>query len=101
MIRGIERYDHRMIAYSLGNFAGYHNFGLGGALSLSAILQVRLRADGTFLGGRWVPLVLTGPGIPQPDPSAASAALVDRLSHEDFRGVFHIARDGTISGART
>ena len=41
VIRGLERYHGRLIAYSLGNFAGYKNFGTGGTLSLSAILQRR------------------------------------------------------------
>ena len=40
VIRGIERYRDRLIAYSLGNFAGWHNFGLGGDLSLSGLLTV-------------------------------------------------------------
>ena len=34
----------RLIAYSLGNFPGYKNFGTGGTLSLSAILSVTLEA---------------------------------------------------------
>src|SRR6185312_15974218 len=28
VLRGMEIYRRRLIAYSLGNFAGYHNFGL-------------------------------------------------------------------------
>jgi poly-gamma-glutamate capsule biosynthesis protein CapA/YwtB (metallophosphatase superfamily) len=30
VLRGMELYRGRLIAYSLGNFAGYHNFSLGG-----------------------------------------------------------------------
>ena len=33
VIRGIERYDNHLIAYSLGDFAGWHNFGVGGNLA--------------------------------------------------------------------
>ena len=47
VIRGVEWYHHRLIAYSTGNFAGYHNFSLGGTLSLSAIFRVTLKPDGT------------------------------------------------------
>ena len=52
VLRGMELYRGRLIAYSLGNFAGYHNFTLDGVLADSAILHVRLSADGAFLSGR-------------------------------------------------
>ncbi len=45
----MEIYHHRLIAYSLGNFAGYHNFALDGDLGISGILRVKLAADGRFL----------------------------------------------------
>jgi hypothetical protein len=84
VVRGLERYRGRVIAYSLGDFLGYHTFGLGGALSESAILRVRLRADGRTAGGRWIPLRLVEPGLPQPDPAAASTDTARTLSEEDF-----------------
>ncbi len=97
VIRGIERYHGRLIAYSTGNFAGYKNFGTGGTLSLSAILRVRLRGDGGFAGGTWVSLALDGSALPHPDPSHASARLVAQLSREDFgSSAAHIDADGTI-----
>ena len=83
MIRGIERYRGRLIAYSLGNFVGYHTLGGGGVLSDSAILRVTLGRGGRVLAGRWIPLVLHD-GLPRPDPSGASARLVATLSREDF-----------------
>jgi capsule synthesis protein PGA_cap len=84
VIRGVERYRGRLIAYSLGNFAGWHNFGMAGRLSLSGILRVQLAADGTPAGGTWISMKLTGPGIPKRDPSNASAHLAAKLSKEDF-----------------
>ena len=84
MIRGLERYHGRLIAYSTGNFAGYKNFGTGGTLSLSAILKVELRGDGGFEGGSWISLRLDDDALPHLDPSDASAHLVARLSREDF-----------------
>jgi hypothetical protein len=62
VIRGIQRYRGRMIAYSLGNFACWDNLARGGILSESAILRVTLGPGGTVLGGRWVPIELVGPG---------------------------------------
>jgi hypothetical protein len=97
VIRGMERYHGRLIAYSLGNFAGYKNFGTGGMLSLSAILRVELRGDGAFVGGAWVSLRLDGNALPHPDPSGASARLVAQLSREDFgAAAVDVAADGSI-----
>jgi hypothetical protein len=97
VVRGVERYHARLIAYSLGNFAGYKNFGTGGTLSLSAILSARLHGDGGFAGGRWISLRLDGNALPHPDPSQASARLVARLSREDFgSSAARIGADGTI-----
>jgi hypothetical protein len=84
VIRGIERYRDRMIAYSLGNFACWDNLGRGGTLSESAILRVTLTPGGRVLGGRWIPIELIGPGVPHIDKSGASTALVRRLSAADF-----------------
>jgi poly-gamma-glutamate capsule biosynthesis protein CapA/YwtB (metallophosphatase superfamily) len=85
VIRGVERYRGRLIAYSLGNFVGYHTLGGGGVLSESAILRVTLTARGRLRAGRWIPIALVG-GLPRPDPTNASLRLVRALSREDFRG---------------
>ena len=86
VLRGIEHYRGKLIAYSLGNFAGWRNFSTVGSLSLSGLLTVRLSSEGELRGGRLAPLRLTGPGVPTPDRSAAAVALVDRLGRADFGG---------------
>jgi poly-gamma-glutamate capsule biosynthesis protein CapA/YwtB (metallophosphatase superfamily) len=85
VIRGVERYHGRLVAYSLGNFVGYHTLGGGGVLSESAILRVTLGEGGRVLAGRWIPIRLVQE-LPRFDPSDASAKLVATLSHEDFPG---------------
>ncbi|MFI4991001.1 MAG: CapA family protein [Solirubrobacterales bacterium] len=98
VIRGVERYRGRLIAYSLGNFVGYNTLGGGGVLSESAILRVTLGAGGRVLAGRWIPIRLIS-GLPRPDPSGTSAKLVAALSRADFpsdhyaigpSGMFHL-----------
>jgi hypothetical protein len=84
VVRGTERYKGRLIAYSLGNFLGYHTFSTGGTLSLSGILRVRLDASGRLLGGRWISVRLDGAGIPHVDGSKESARFVRSLSAQDF-----------------
>lgn len=93
VIRGVEDYRGRMIAYSLGNFIGYHTLGGGGVLSLSAILRVTLDPSGRVLAARWVPIVLEN-GLPRPDPTGASAHLVAALSREDFHRYWRIRGNG-------
>jgi hypothetical protein len=95
VIRGVENYRGRMIAYSLGNFVGYHTLGGGGVLSDSAILHVTLDPRGRVLAARWIPIVLDG-GLPRSDPSDASAHLVAALSREDFHRYWTIEGDGTF-----
>lgn len=98
VLRGMEWYKGRLIAYSLGNFAGYEVFALGGPLSVSGILRVTLRGDGTFESGTLVPTRLVGAGVPALDPAETAHGTVRRLSREDFggRGV-RVAGTGVLS----
>ncbi|HEX2102757.1 MAG TPA: CapA family protein [Solirubrobacteraceae bacterium] len=83
VIRGIETYRGRLIAYSLGNFAGVRNFASGGPLSQSGILSVRVDRSGRVRNGWWHGVALDASGTPRPD-GGASRALVARLSARDF-----------------
>jgi hypothetical protein len=84
VVRGVQWYHGRLIAYSLGNLAGWHTFGLGGTLSESAVLSVTLGRDGHIQRGRWTSLELEDPGVPVLDTDDASLTLVNRLSRTDF-----------------
>jgi len=84
VLRGMELYRGRLIAYSLGNFAGYHNFGLDGALADSVILHVRLSARGAFRSGRLASVRLVDAGMPELDSAGAGAQLVAQLSRDDL-----------------
>jgi Bacterial capsule synthesis protein PGA_cap len=101
VLRAMELYHDRLIAYSLGNFAGYHNFTLDGVLGESVVLRVTLGADGGFRRGRLVSVRLVGAGQPVPDPSGAAAALVAQLSRSDLaaRGI-RVGPGGTIRAPR-
>ena len=98
VLRGMEWYKGRLIAYSLGNFAGYKVFSLGGALSTSGILRVILRGDGTFETGRLVATTLAGEGVPALDRSEAAHGVVRTLSRDDFgpRAV-KVSREGILT----
>ena len=89
VLRGMEFYKGRLIAYSMGNFAGYGVFSLSGPLGVSGILKATLRADGTWVKGRLVATRLVGEGLPALDPAESAHGIVRTLSRSDFgrRGV--------------
>jgi hypothetical protein len=98
VLRGMELYRERLIAYSLGNLAGYENFSLRGRSALSGLLRVRVTPQGAFGAGLFTSLRLRGPGLPSLDPANASATLVTTLSRQDFgaRGL-RVGLDGALS----
>ncbi|MEA2422750.1 MAG: hypothetical protein QOF55_1849, partial [Thermoleophilaceae bacterium] len=98
VLRGMECYRHRVIAYSLGNFVGYRTLSTGGVLALSGVLRVQLGAEGRLLGGHLFPVRLAPPGVPRRDPTGASISLVRHLSRADFgRRACRLSRSGELS----
>lgn len=98
VIRGMEVYRNRLVAYSLGNFATYGRFNLTGPLGLSLILGVRLSKDGAFLGGQIHPAKQEKPGGPRLDPQGAVIQVVRELSQSDFgANAVRVSSDGTLS----
>jgi hypothetical protein len=96
VLRGMQFYKGHLIAYSLGNFAGYHNFAIEGDLIMSAILRVRLSSSGRFEQGRLYPVLLAGAGRPVPGGGAIS--FVAGLSAADFgASAARIQPSGVIS----
>ena len=96
VLRGMQFYKGHLIAYSLGNFAGYHNFAIEGDLTMSAILRVRLSSSGRFEQGRLYPVLLAGAGRPVPGGGAIS--FVAGLSTADFgASAARIQPSGVIS----
>jgi hypothetical protein len=99
VLRGLQFYHGQLIAYSLGNFAGYGNFSIHGTMTMSAILRVTLSASGRFERGRLDPVEFAGTGRPVPGGSAIS--FVARLSSADFGASgARIHSSGAITAAR-
>jgi poly-gamma-glutamate capsule biosynthesis protein CapA/YwtB (metallophosphatase superfamily) len=82
VLRGMQFYKRHLIAYSLGNFAGYGNFSTGGDLADSVILRVTLSSAGRFERARIYPVRLTREG--RPVPGGGAITLAARLAREDF-----------------
>ncbi len=84
VLRGLEVYKGRLVAYSTGNFVGWRTFSLSGPLSVSCVLEVTLRPDGRWVRGRIVPTRLVDPGRAAPDPSRQAVQVMRSLSDADF-----------------
>ena len=71
VLRGLELYKGRLIAYSLGNLAGYKNFGTGGPQRPERADDDRGHARRALLRGRIdVAARSTAPAIPARRPGA-------------------------------
>ena len=84
VVRAMEIYKGKLIAYSLGNFATYGPFNLSAENGLSLVLEAHLAPDGTFLGGRVYPVKQEKPGGPKLDPSGQILPVLRALSSTDF-----------------
>ena len=100
VLRAMEIYKRRLIAYSLGNFATYSRFNLSGAQGLGAVLEVQLGRDGAFAGGRIFATRQVGEGVPTPDPAGTAVDMIRLLGEQDFpTTTLRIAQDGTLAAA--
>ena len=98
VLRGMEVYKVRLIAYSLGNFCTYGWFQLAGETALTMVLEVKIDADGKFVSGKIHGGRQEGRGGPILDNTGASIKVVRTLSESDFgTNAPKIADDGTIT----
>jgi hypothetical protein len=94
VVRAMEIYQGKLIAYSLGNFATYGPFNLSAENGLSLILEAHLAPDGTFFRGQVYPVKQEKPGGPKLDPALKIIPVLRTLSHSDFR------KTGIVVGPR-
>ncbi|MEH0841411.1 CapA family protein [Micromonospora sp. CPCC 205711] len=102
VLRGMEFYQGRLIAYSLGNFAGGgRSLNPSGRLGWGGVLKVSLKPDGSFAGGSFTSTRMSSVGKPTMDPADQGLGLVRQLSRSDFgeRGARFDAA-GKISAAQ-
>ena len=101
VLRAVEVYRGRLIAYSLGNFLGYEAFGRSrGYGRRTVVVEATLAANGALSAARLHPMVLDDRAVPTPDPSGRALADVRELSAEDLPDVpLTIEDDGTLRWA--
>ncbi len=85
VLRAMEVYKGKLIAYSLGNFLTYGNINVKGVSGVTCVLEASMdEASGNFIGGRIIPVVQREPGIPEFDREKQAIALLQALSQADF-----------------
>jgi poly-gamma-glutamate capsule biosynthesis protein CapA/YwtB (metallophosphatase superfamily) len=84
VVRGMERYKDRLIAYSLGNFATYYGISVEGIKGLAPVLVTTLDEEGRFVEGQIYSTQQTRPAGPTPDPDQQVLELIRNLSIQDF-----------------
>jgi len=84
VVRAIERYKNRLIAYSLGNFATYYGISVEGIKGLGPILVVTLDGEGNFVEGKIHSTIQLRPDGPSIDDDDGALNLIRSLSFRDF-----------------
>jgi poly-gamma-glutamate capsule biosynthesis protein CapA/YwtB (metallophosphatase superfamily) len=99
VLRGMQFYKGKLIAYSLGNFAGGgKTLKSDGVLKYGGVLHVTVTKDGSFAGGRFLSTYLNPAGLPTRDTRERGLARVRQLSDDDFGDTAAtIGEDGSIS----
>ena len=100
VLRGMEFYRGKLIAYSLGNFAGGgHTLSTSGVLRYGGVLRVTITGDGRYVRGKFLSTYLNSAGVPTRDSADGEGrALVASLSAADFGSTAaRVGRDGSIT----
>lgn len=85
--RGVEIYNDRFIAYSMGNFATYSQIKIHGKLGIAPIFRIRMDGKtGTFIDAQVIPTCQTQPNFgPKVDPDKQAIKIIQDLSATDFK----------------
>jgi hypothetical protein len=84
VLRGMQWYKGRLIAYSLGDFTNYDAFASVGDLSMSAVLHVTMNAHGVLEAASVTPIRIQSSGQAFVDPTHATWGFMNELSSGDF-----------------
>ncbi len=82
VVRAVELYKNKFIAYSLGNFCTYGKFSLGGASGNAPLLNLSLNGNGDFVSGSIVSGKQYGEGGP----------LLDEVKKNAFNTIAYLTK---------
>jgi hypothetical protein len=84
VVRPLEIYRDRLVAYSLGNFATYYGISVEGIRGIAPILLATLDDEGRFVSGKIEPTIQLRPAGPAPDREKKVTALLRELTTAAF-----------------
>ncbi len=85
VLRAMEVYKNKLIAYSLGNFLTYGNININGVNGINIILEAEIDENtGDFLRGKLISVRQVGYGIPIFDENYEGFQLVKTLTLKDI-----------------
>lgn len=84
VVRAMEVFEGRLIAYSLGNFATYYGISVAGDKGIAPILVTTLDGNGKFIEGKIHSTRQLRPDGPSIDPDRRALQLIRTLSQQDF-----------------
>ncbi|HEY9701257.1 MAG TPA: CapA family protein [Allocoleopsis sp.] len=84
VVRAMELYKGKLIAYSLGNFLGDGALSTSSFTANSMILEVKLNGEGNFVNGNIIPVKINNLGVPTYDGNLSSIRQVQNLTKSDF-----------------
>jgi hypothetical protein len=98
VLRALEVYKGKLIAYSLGNFLTYGMFNIERPNGLSIILKAKIDVKtGDFVEGEIVPVKLLNKGIPEIDHNEEAIDLIKTLTVQDITNSnLKIANNGRL-----
>jgi len=95
VVRAMELYQQRLIAYSLGNFATAAGISVNGDAGFAPILRVTINGDGKFLEGQLLSALQARPAALVWDPADQAGKAIRRLSQQSFGAtMFEFSADG-------
>lgn len=98
VVRAVEVYKSRFIAYSLGNFCTFGGINVSGINGLAPIVKVFTDAEGNFLRGQIYSAYQIARDRVKPDPEHRAAKRMAELTKKDFpESVIHIDEKGNIT----
>lgn len=98
VVRGVEVYKDRFIAYSLGNFCTPYNVSLTGISGYAPIIEITIDGDGSFKSGKIHPFLQTRGIGPRYDASGSVVKEIRQLSLTDLpQSQAEIDREGNIT----
>ena len=98
VVRCVELYKGRLIAYSLGNFCTPYGVNITGISGYAPVLEAKISKDGRFLKGKIHSFIQQRGKRPRKDNANMVAKQMRKLTNADIKNnKLKIADDGTIT----